>query len=481
MEGIQSGYAFATRILGAQVSSARASTYANQVNDAIDFLEKQLRSHASSRQGDAQLGGFLAEEWHAGTFNIDAVASESRSRAYAGQPDSGGSLRRGDYGSVDIQVKMGDGQTSDYSLKYNKSASSSAHDQAAPHKDGTGTKYGTQKRLFSSDQAEPGKEISSRRALDGKEEYREGYKETAELATDRVKEDGAESKPLSKEEDLQLAKEVKEGDLDLADHGIDIDNAIKAKYTLKQSTKAGLNAAMVAAAMTLAPAVLKAIGYLVKTKEIDIDALRKTGVDVLSASAKGFVHGFLACGFQLLCEQGKFGTALKGVPPTIIGVFTSLAFQAVEDSIMVALGKKTPRELGAHFVDGVAMSGGFLLGAAITTALGVTVPLLGLVLGSLIGTAFSAAYDFGKKKFLSFCVDSGFAAFGLVDQDYTLPEEALKEMGIDFAPITRVNVSTASIARANIAQTKSSAAIEAVDIRVVKRGIIGVNKIGYTL
>jgi hypothetical protein len=38
----------------------------------------------------------------------------------------------------------------------------------------------------------------------------------------------------------------------------------------------------------------------------------------------------------------------------------------------------------------------------------------------LIGTSFCVIYNIGKKKLISFCVDTGFTCFGLVEQNYEL-------------------------------------------------------------
>ena len=60
--------------------------------------------------------------------------------------------------------------------------------------------------------------------------------------------------------------------------------------------------------------------------------------------------------------------------------------------------------------DSVIVSSGFLvgqkIGIAIGTLLNFQVPVVGYLIGSLIGTAFSVVYQIGKKKLISFCVDS---------------------------------------------------------------------------
>jgi hypothetical protein len=108
-------------------------------------------------------------------------------------------------------------------------------------------------------------------------------------------------------------------------------------------------------------------------------------------------------------------------------------------------------------------------------------PVFGYLVGSLIGTSFSIVYNIGKKKLISFCADTGFTCFGLVEQDYELPEEIINELGIDTIPIPRtqieqISIPTTQIMTAQIEQTQ----YETIDITVLRRGVIGVNKIGYT-
>lgn len=46
-------------------------------------------------------------------------------------------------------------------------------------------------------------------------------------------------------------------------------------------------------------------------------------------------------------------------------------------------------------------------------------------MGSVVG---SFTYDYGYKKALSFCIDTGFTLFGLVEQD-----DIIKQMGLKFS------------------------------------------------
>ena len=62
----------------------------------------------------------------------------------------------------------------------------------------------------------------------------------------------------------------------------------------------------------------------------------------------------------------------------------------------------------------------------------------------------AVVYNIGKKKLISFCVDTGFTCFGLVEQNYELPDEVLKEMGVETVRVGRARVNTTPVARINL-------------------------------
>ena len=93
----------------------------------------------------------------------------------------------------------------------------------------------------------------------------------------------------------------------------------------------------------------------------------------------------------------------------------------------------------------------------------------------------AVVYNIGKKKLISFCVDTGFTCFGLVEQNYELPDEVLKEMGVETVRVGRARVNITPVARTQPAINIGRAAYETIDITVLKRGVIGINKIGYVV
>ena len=476
--GMQQGWDFAIGIMGADVAAHIGQEYVNAIEAAIVLLEDSINNHQYSNLGIGQLQGYMLEEWAAGTFNVDAVAAGSADRASV--------LHSTAKDSIDIQLASGKA----YSAKSYITPEKNAKAQARFNPESGQASYHDMDRLSPSDQIPGAKASAHREALRNRPtrpDVADAYSETESRLTDTVKNDeGVSSKSASRKELEDIARESKEKRFSAEEHGVSAESAIKLEYLLKQSLKAGLTSAAVSIVFQLAPEIYKSIDYLIKNGEIDIQRLKKMGTKGLSAGAEGFLRGSIASALFIMCKKGVFGEALKSVNPSVLGVVVALVLQTVKNSILVAAGKMTPQQMGAAFVDSVFISGGYLLGAyiggIIGQVLGFELPVIGYLLGTLIGTSICVIYNIGKKKLISFCVDTGFTCFGLVEQDYELPEEVLNELGVETIPIPRTQIDRIDIPRTQTPATGvNQIEYETIDITVLRRGIIGVNKIGYIL
>lgn len=474
---IQQGWEFSARLAGADAAARMGSTYVSQVEQAIDQLTADIVK-LKSGQTDAVLGGYIAEHWHAGTFNVNAVAAGSSHRAYT--------LGSTEYASVDIGTNFG----KNYSSKYMATAEKSAVAQGAYSTETGAAKYQGQERLIPTDHMEGAVKEAARRAASNAEtrpDVASAYRDAEAHLTDVVSDgEGIESVRLSKEDNLDMARRVKRDEFDAEDYGVSVDNVIKAEYILKQAMKAGATAAAITVAMQMAPEIYKAIDYLIKTGQIDVQHLKKMGKKAVTAGAEGFLRGSISCSVLIMCEKGLLGETFKGADPTLVGTVVAIVLETVKNSIMVAAGKMTAREMGAAFTDSVIVSAGFVAGAQIGgiigQALGFELPVVGYIIGSLVGCAFAAVYNIGKNRLISFCVDTGFTCFGLVEQNYELPAEVLEQMGVKTIDVPRTEVKrtavkTTAIPTTNIKRTE----FETVDFVLLRRGVIGVNKIGYVI
>ena len=293
-----------------------------------------------------------------------------------------------------------------------------------------------------------------------------------------------ESRSASRKDLEKMAKESKEQKFRAEEHGVTAESAIQAEYLLKQALKAGYTTAAITVAVQLAPEIYKAIDFLIKNGELNLAQVKHMGEKGISAGAEGFLRGSISAALQIMCDSGALGEAIKGISPTILGTVVALVLQTAKNSILVAAGKMSTQQMGAAFVDMVVVSGGYRVGAhiggIIGQALGFQLPVIGYLLGSLVGTSFCVVYNIGKKKLISFCVDTGFTCFGLVEQNYEIPEDVLHEMGVETVTIPRTSIETTEIQRTAIGASQITRAdYETIDITVLRRGVIGVNKVGY--
>lgn len=464
--------------MSADIAANMGGEYVGRVQEAIQELESNINNHKYRNLGIDQLQGYMLEEWGAGTFNVDAVAAESSDRASV--------LHSTAKDSVDIQLDSGKA----YSAKSYATAAKTAKAQARLNSEIGQPSYHNQGRLAPEDQVTEAKATAHREALRNKpirSEVSKAYSETEDELTGTIKNgEGVSSRGASRKELEQIAKESKEQEFKADKHGVSLDSAIKSEYLLKQALKAGYTAAVITVAIQLAPEIYKAVDFLIKNGELDLQQIKHIGEKGITSGAEGFLRGSIASSLKIICDAGKLGEALIGIDATVLGAMVALVMQTVKNSILVAAGKMTVQQMGSAFVDTVIVSSGYIIGShiggIIGQALAPQIPILGYLLGSLVGTAFCVVYNIGKKKLISFCVDTGFTCFGLVEQNYELPEEVLNEIGVETIPIPRTEIVRTDAPRTTVQTTNiETANYETIDITVLRRGVIGVNKIGYII
>ncbi|MBQ3220583.1 MAG: hypothetical protein IJB34_01325 [Clostridia bacterium] len=448
------------------------------INEAIDQLTRSVNEHPYINLGVEQFKGYVAEEIVAGTFNIEAIRQGSEHRAYSFPNESG-------YGSIDIDTNFG----KTYSLKFTNEAARAEAFQAVVDTETSLPKYHGQERLIADDQLDEARYWARRRAATeaGKRpSVAEAHRETGEHLISTVSDgEGVSSRKLTSDEARNAAKHAKKGSFEAEELGYSKEallDEVRLNY-IKKAAKAGLTAATLTAILQLVPELYKAIDYLIKNGELDVNQLKKSGVKVLSASGESFLRGSIAYLAQMAIQEGLLGEKMKQVDPILVGVAVTVILGTIKNSILVALGKMTVAQMGMQFIDTIVVSSGYLvsmkIGGAIAQAFFPQLPGIGFAIGSLLGCSLALVYNVAKNKLISFCVDTGFTCFGLVEQSYELPEEVLKKLGIDLIPIKRTEISRTQISRPQITTTVDTVQYETIDIQVLRRGVIGVNKVGF--
>lgn len=501
MADFEEGYKFFIDNSPIIVGSEMSSSYIKAVNEEINKLVVNLNSFEGFKTSSKMLKGDMAEFWHSGTFNIKAIIEGSDRRTFVD--------RSHDFASVDISSNYG----MRYGLKFYHDGQASAKAQSlsvfqrfkeyqsSGGKDGlekfltdrgfddvdtilNDPIYSGQIRIIPRDQLEEATKwlnrmIQTESARRPEQVYR--YQETLDLLSDRLRDnEGVESIPLSKSEAEELAVLAKQGKINADDIGLTMDELIKFDHIMQQAFKAGVTAVTISVMLKVAPEIYKALSYLIKNGEIDKEQFKKIGFSAVSGGAEGFIRGTVSSVLTTCCKAGMLGNAIKSVDPTIIAVVTVLTMNTVKNAYAVATRKKTKRQLAGELVRDMYISTCALVGGGITHVF-IEIPILGYLIGSFIGSVVgSFTYNIGQKAIVALCVDSGFTMFELVDQNYKLPKKVLEEIGIEtfnydafepeffkasaFKPET-FNVDTFEV--------------DTLDILFLRRGVIGVSKVGY--
>lgn len=503
MDAFEEGYAFFEKQAGVQFACHEGGVYVDQVDAEIAKLIHDLNAFEGFKTKPDALKGDIAEFWHANTFNINATARDTANRAFVD--------RSHDFASADISSNF----EKLFGLKYYKTGADSAKQQAKSvferfneYKSAGGKDplnvflekrgftddsvlhdpiYCGQVRVIPADQLKEAcawlrQKIATESTI--RPEQMERYQDTLRMLSDRLRDgQGTESIPLAEADAKALAVLAKEGDIStekLKLLGVSADEVIHFEYLAKQAFKSGLTAATISVVLNVAPEIYKAIDHLIKSGELDEKQFQRIGFAALQGGSEGFVRGSVSAAITIACKSGMLGEALKGISPSIVGMATVLAMDTMKNAFKVAAGKMTRSDLAQEMVKELMISSAALAGGTVVQSF-IGIPVVGFMIGSFIGSAIgSFAYNCGYSAVMSFCIDTGFTMFGLVKQDYTLPEDVLEYIGIDvfqYEKFLPKQFQKENFAPLNFNQRKFEA--DTLGIHILRRGVIGVSEIGY--
>ena len=497
--------------VGADVASMLNQPYLNKIETEIQRLTDAINSYKGN--GNSSLHGYLAEEWHTHTFNIDAAAKRTVESARV-LSDEVHNL-----GSVDVITSFGE----DFSLKFYKDGSHSAYAQAVsledryrkfisgkdnpptreeyllskgldPNTDMSLPLYAGQARLIPSDQIEDAIEALKRKiahdaSIPERQEWVHRYQDTLDKLTDYIESpEGTQSMRLTFEQSKTLQTLGKEGKFDPEQFEVKIVLAEKAdKWFLCQNVlKAGLNAAWIAALLKAAPAMIECVKSLVKDGYITTEDITQIGLDIKNGAVDGFLKGLFCAAITTSAELGYLGHVLQSAShatesfaPGVAAVVV-LFLQAVSDSVHLAKGDMTKQEFAYNleknaYITVGALSMGFALQSVIN------IPIVSYMLGSMIGSVLGGLIFEAKECFfMSICIEHGYTFFGLVEQDYELPVDVRKKLGYDtfkYEPFEYESFQHESFEYGNIKYEPFD--YEKLDVVMLKRGLIGIRRVGY--
>lgn len=441
------GWDYASKYFGSVTASMMGQQYVSSVSTQIEKLNQSISQRASQYANNpiASKAGFLAEDWHAGTYNIDAAVKGNKLKAKAlGENISGG---------ADIVYTAGEKEVGQVGAKYYKTAEKSADAQKHyaniyqkyteycnknnssisiddflmldENSDIFWSVYKGQQRLIPADQINDARNylqrlVAKESAKDGanRQKLAASYKETLDNLTDRLKTaDGSESISLTKEEAEALAELSKDNDFKASEWaGITAKSIITPQYIVKQSIRSGATAAAIQSALVLGPQIYQIVVELVRTGELNEEQLKAAGISGLSAAGEGFLEGFVSNALLVMCQAGKFGPNCVKASPELIGTMTVIVINAAKYGYALSKGEITAAEYADIMAEDIITSSVAIGAGMLLAALLPGVPLIyfaGSIAGAMIA---SYLYDKGKKAAFAVIEDSDFDVVVLIDE-----------------------------------------------------------------
>ena len=347
------------------LSTKFVNNYIDTVNTAIDNANKTIIESVTTKAGtinqNPNLDGFIFEEHHAGTFNIDASVKQKSYHAEALKPELGET-----YGKNSIDIVIED--SGKYVKKYSAKAYKNANETAKSFYDKiTGYKYKFQSKLVPTDQT--------------REIVNSVYK---------IKFDNVESKGITKTEIKNIQNELQSGNkkIDIFSFKKDVNTISISKQIGKQAMvngTMGLGIGMVAniganiitgkgveaeevieagiktgASMGMATAVAGGIKVAVE-KEI-IPAMSNSTIGAIAASSMDIIGA--AC--KLGSGEISLGEAIKEVGTSISSAYSAIVSSSFGYTATIAaagmVGLGTMGTVGTVIGTGVALVAGAVCG-----------------------------------------------------------------------------------------------------------------------
>lgn len=343
------------------------NNYVDSINTAIDNANETIIESVTTKAGNinqnSNLNGFIFEEYHAGTFNVDAAVKQKPYHAEALKPKLGETYGKN---SIDIVIEDSGKYVKKYSAKAYKNANETAR---AFYDRATRYKYKFQSKLVPTEQVGDVKN-----------------------SVDKIKFDNVESQGISKEgieeiqKDLQNGKEISE-----------IINFKNNVNTISISKQIGRQT-MFNGTMGLGIGMAANIGVnLISGKEVEAEEVIEAGIK--SGASMGITTA-VAGGIRVAVEKKVIPTVFsKILTNNTIGAIAAASMDIIGTAFKlgsgeISLGKAVKdvgnsisASYGAIISSGIGFSGGMAL--ATTIGLG-TIGTIGTILTGGLALAAGA-------------------------------------------------------------------------------------------
>ena len=347
------------------LSANSVNNYVDTINTAIDNANKTLMESVTTKVGtinqNPNLDGFIFEEYHAGTFNVDATVKQKPYHAEALKPELGET-----YGKNSIDLVIED--SGKYVKKYSAKAYKNANETAKSFYDKiTGYKYKFQSKLVPTDQT--GEIVNS---------------------VDKIKFDNVESKGITKTEIKNIQSELQSGNkkTDIFSFKKDVNTISISKQIGKQAMVNGTMGLGIGMVANIGGNIITGKG--VEAEEV-IEAGIKTGASMGMATA-------VAGGIRVAVEKKVIPTVFSRIlTNNTIGAIAAASMDIIGIAFKLGSGEITlgkavkdiGKSVGAAYGAIVASGWGYAGGMAIAGMIGLgTIGAVGTILG--VGVAVVA-------------------------------------------------------------------------------------------
>ncbi|WP_315283565.1 hypothetical protein [Fusobacterium hwasookii] len=343
--------------LVANVLSANSvNNYVDTVNNTIDSANKTLMESVTTKTGNINqnpnLDGFIFEEYHAGTFNIDATVKQKPYHAKVLKPKLGETYRKN---SIDIVIE----DSGKYVKKYSAKAYKIVNGTAKSFYDENGYKYRFQSKLVPMDQVG---DIAN--------------------SVDKIKYNDVESKGITKTEIKDIQNDLQSGNkkVDIFNFKKDVNTISISKQIGKQVMLNGTMGLGVGMAANIRTKIIQ--GKEVEAEEV-IEAGIKTGASMGMATA-------VAGGIRVAVEKKVIPTLFsKMLTNNTIGAIAASSMDIIGTAFKLGSGeitlgkavKDVGNSLGAGYGAIISSGIGFSGGMALATTIGLgTIGTVGTIL-----------------------------------------------------------------------------------------------------
>ena len=347
------------------LSTNSVNNYVDTINTAIDNANKATIESITTKAGtinqNPNLDGFIFEEHHAGTFNVDAAVKQKSYHAEALKPELGETYGKN---SIDIVIE----NSGKYVKKYSAKAYKNANETAKSFYDKiSGYKYKFQSKLVPTDQT---KEIVN--------------------SVDKIKFDNVESKGITKAEIKDIQNDLQSGN-----KKADILNFKKDVNTISISKQIGKQA-MVNGTMGLGIGMAANIGTkIIQGKEVEVEEVIEAGI---KTGASMGVATAVAGGIRVAVEKKVIPTVFSRLlTNNTIGAIAVASMDIIGTAFKLGSGeislgkaiKDIGKSVGAAYGAIVASGWGYAGGMALAGMIGLgTIGAVGTILG--VGVAVVA-------------------------------------------------------------------------------------------